>query len=186
MRDEISKNDPIAPIKIRLIEPANNANIKAGRACNGKLSKRDGDRLGFPVFPIQWTNPDTGEVSSGYRESGYIAEAFINMLVFLGWNPGISQEIFSIEELCKIFTLERVGKSGAKFDFDKTRWFNQQYLRSKTKKDLAKELKIILEKKNLKPHSDEYIEEVCEQLKERATFTAVSYTHLTLPTKRIV
>tara|TARA_B100001758_G_C18414546_1_gene618466 strand:+ start:2418 stop:3944 length:1527 start_codon:yes stop_codon:yes gene_type:complete len=138
---------------------------------NGKLSKRDGDRLGFPVFPIQWTNPDTGEVSSGYRESGYIAEAFINMLVFLGWNPGISQEIFSIEELCKIFTLERVGKSGAKFDFDKTRWFNQQYLRSKTKKDLAKELKIILEKKNLKPHSDEYIEEVCEQLKERATFT---------------
>ena len=137
---------------------------------NGKLSKRDGDRLGFPVFPTQWTNPHTGEVSSGYRESGYIAEAFINMLVFLGWNPGISQEIFSLKELCKIFTLERVGKSGAKFDFDKTRWFNQQYLRSKTKKDLAKDLKIILNKKNLQVHSDEYVEEVCEQLKERATF----------------
>jgi len=102
---------------------------------NGKLSKRDGDRLGFPVFPIEWKNPETGAVSIGYKESGYISEAFINMLSFLGWNPGTQQEIFSMEELINAFSLERVGKAGAKFDFDKTRWFNQQYLRSKTKKE---------------------------------------------------
>ena len=104
---------------------------------NGKLSKRDGDRLGFPVFPTQWTNPATGDVSSGYRESGYFPEAFINMLAFLGWNPGNSKELFSMDELCESFALERVGKSGAKFDFDKTRWFNQQYLRAKSKDELA-------------------------------------------------
>ena len=93
---------------------------------NGKLSKRDGDRLGFPVFPLNWKNPETGEISLGYKEGGYLPEAFINMLAFLGWNPGTPQEIFSIDDLCETFTLDRVGKSGAKFDFDKTKWFNQQ------------------------------------------------------------
>jgi len=136
---------------------------------NGKLSKRDGDRLGFPVFPTQWMNPETKEISSGYRESGYISEAVINMLSFLGWNPGTTQEIFSMAELIKAFNLERVGKAGAKFDFDKTRWFNQQYLRAKTKEDLAQDLQIIL-KENGVEANDNFVATVCEQLKERATF----------------
>ena len=136
---------------------------------NGKLSKRDGDRLGFPVFPTEWTNPETKEISSGYRESGYISEAFINMLSFLGWNPGTTQEIFSMEGLIEAFSLERVGKAGAKFDFDKTRWFNQQYLRSKSKEDLAQDLQIIL-KENGVEAEDSFVATVCEQLKERATF----------------
>ena len=136
---------------------------------NGKLSKRDGDRLGFPVFPTEWTNPETKEISSGYRESGYISEAFINMLSFLGWNPGTTQEIFSMEGLIESFSLERVGKAGAKFDFDKTRWFNQQYLRAKSKEDLAQDLQIIL-KENGVEAEDNFVETVCEQLKERATF----------------
>ena len=135
---------------------------------NGKLSKRDGDRLGFPVFPTEWINPETKEVSSGYRESGYISEAFINMLSFLGWNPGTTQEIFSMKELIENFSLERVGKAGAKFDFDKTRWFNQQYLRAKSKEQLAKELQLIL-KKNGVEAEDILVANVCEQLKERAT-----------------
>ena len=136
---------------------------------NGKLSKRDGDRLGFPVFPTEWMNPETKEISSGYRESGYISEAFINMLSFLGWNPGTTQEIFSMEGLIEAFSLERVGKAGAKFDFDKTRWFNQQYLRAKSKEDLAQDLQIIL-KENGVEAEDNFVETVCEQLKERATF----------------
>ena len=136
---------------------------------NGKLSKRDGDRLGFPVFPTEWTNPETKEISSGYRESGYISEAFINMLSFLGWNPGTTQEIFSMEGLIEAFSLERVGKAGAKFDFDKTRWFNQQYLRAKSKEDLAQDLQIIL-KENGVEAEDSFVATVCEQLKERATF----------------
>jgi glutamyl-tRNA synthetase len=136
---------------------------------NGKLSKRDGDRLGFPVFPTEWMNPETKEISSGYRESGYISEAFINMLSFLGWNPGTTQEIFSMEGLIDAFSLERVGKAGAKFDFDKTRWFNQQYLRSKSKEELAQDLQIIL-KENGVEAEDNFVETVCEQLKERATF----------------
>ena len=136
---------------------------------NGKLSKRDGDRLGFPVFPIKWINPDNGDVSLGYKEQGYITEAFINMLSFLGWNPGTTQEIFSMNELIQSFSLDRVGKAGAKFDFDKTKWFNQQYLRAKNKEDLANELQIILKENNIKM-DDKFVASVCNQLKERATF----------------
>jgi glutamyl-tRNA synthetase len=136
---------------------------------NGKLSKRDGDRLGFPVFPTEWYNPETGEKSSGYRESGYIPEAFINMLAFLGWNPGTTKEIFSMNELIEAFSLDRVGKAGAKFDFDKTRWFNQQYLRGKSNKELSNSLQVIL-KKNGIDKDNKYLESVCKQLKERATF----------------
>ena len=116
---------------------------------NGKLSKRDGDRLGFPVFPTNWTNPETGEVSSGYRERGYYPEAFNNMLAFLGWNPGTTQELFTMKELISSFSLDRVGKAGAKFDFDKTKWFNQQYLRGQSSDDLARELTPYLKKKGL-------------------------------------
>ena len=136
---------------------------------NGKLSKRDGDRLGFPVFPLNWKNPETGEISLGYKEGGYLPEAFINMLAFLGWNPGTPQEIFSIDDLCEIFTLDRVGKSGAKFDFDKTKWFNQQYLRSKSKLELAEMLQVILKKNDISAELN-YVANVCQQLKERATF----------------
>ncbi len=100
----------------------------------GKLSKRDGDRLGFPVFPLEWTNPQTGETSSGYRESGYFPEAFINILAFLGWNPGTEQEIFSMDELIQAFSLERVGKAGSRFDPEKAKWYNHQYLVKKAMK----------------------------------------------------
>lgn len=97
---------------------------------NGKLSKRDGDKMGFPVFPLKWTNP-AGETSRGYREDGYFPEAFVNLLAMLGWNPGTEQEIFSMDELIKAFSLDKVGKSGAKFNPEKAKWFNKEYLRMK-------------------------------------------------------
>jgi glutamyl-tRNA synthetase len=106
----------------------------------GKLSKRDGDRLGFPVFPLNWTDPETGEESIGYKERGFLPDAFINMLAFLGWNPGTEQEIFSLDELVEAFSLEKVGKSGARFDFEKTKWFNQQYIKNKSNKELLVQL----------------------------------------------
>jgi glutamyl-tRNA synthetase len=133
---------------------------------NGKLSKRDGDRLGFPVFPIEWTNPETGDVSKGYREEGYFKEAFTNMLAFLGWNPGTTQEIFSMDELIDSFSLERVGKAGAKFDFDKTKWFNQQYLRAKDGQELSDLVSNLFQEKV----SDADLAVICELMKERATF----------------
>ncbi len=104
---------------------------------NGKLSKRDGDRLGFPVFPLQWTDPKTGDVSSGYRENGYLPEAVVNFLALLGWNPGNDQEIFSLEELITLFNLDRCSKSGAKFDYKKGTWFNHQYIQMKSNAEIA-------------------------------------------------
>ena len=134
----------------------------------GKLSKRDGDKLGFPVFPTDWKTPE-GEVYSGYKEWGYFSEAFVNMLALLGWNPGTEQEIFSLKELTKIFTLERVGKSGSRFDPDKTKWFNHQYLQAKSNNELA----ILVEaelKKNGIITDIKFVEKICEMLKERANF----------------
>jgi glutamyl-tRNA synthetase len=136
---------------------------------NGKLSKRDGDRLGFPVFPLNWTDPEIGEKSSGYRERGYFPEAFINMLAFLGWNPGTAQEIFSLGELVEAFSLDRVSKSGAKFDHDKTKWYNQQYLRAKTNEELAELVKPLITTQ-YPQISSTYLAEVCRLMKERATF----------------
>jgi len=136
---------------------------------NGKLSKRDGDRLGFPVFPIQWTSPE-GEISSGYRESGYFSDAFINMLALLGWNPGTTQEIFSMEELIQTFSLEKVGKSGSKFDPEKTRWFNAQYLRSKSNEELAAYVKPLVAEKGFAMPSDSFLTQYCGLMKERAVF----------------
>ena len=132
---------------------------------NGKLSKRDGDRLGFPVFPIDWTTAE-GELYSGYREKGYFPDAFINMLAFLGWNPGTAQEIFSLEEFVEAFTLDRVSKAGAKFDPEKTKWFQQQYLRNKDDLSLAK---IISNSTDLNL-SEKSLKTICALMKERATF----------------
>lgn len=140
---------------------------------NGKLSKRDGDRLGFPVFPIEW--PDKNEVFSGYREKGYFPEAFVNMLALLGWHVSGNQEIFSMEELIKEFSLERVSKSGAKFDPEKTKWFNQQYLRMKSDEELAISFSKVINEK-LKDTSDsrlltfDYVQNVCKLIKEKAHF----------------
>lgn len=134
---------------------------------NGKLSKRDGDRLGFPVFPTEWMNPETKEISSGYREGGYFSEAFTNMLAFLGWNPGTPQELFTMDELVESFSLERVGKAGAKFDFDKTKWFNQQYLRAKTGAELVELVQPFAAGKKI---DKVHLSAVCELMKERATF----------------
>lgn len=132
---------------------------------NGKLSKRDGDRLGFPVFPTNWITAE-GELYSGYREQGYFAGAFINMLAFLGWNPGTTQEIFSMDELIAAFSLDRVGKAGAKFDPDKTKWFQQQYLKAASDEELATLLKQEFELTS----PDEKIVAFCHLMKERATF----------------
>ena len=134
---------------------------------NGKLSKRDGDRLGFPVFPLRWTDPKTGEVSSGYRESGYLPEAFINMLALLGWNPGTEQEIFTMDELIASFSIERVGKAGAKYDPEKSKWFNHHYLAALSDAELAAYLMPMLIAKGI-TCSKEYAERVCGLVKERA------------------
>lgn len=136
---------------------------------NGKLSKRDGDRLGFPVFSLDWIDPTSGEKSSGYREKGYYPEAFINMLALLGWNPGTDQEIMSLDELTQLFDLERVHKGGAKFDPEKTKWFNQQYLRKQPDAVLGEQLKKKLQAAGIETTLDRAIH-AATLLKERATF----------------
>jgi glutamyl-tRNA synthetase len=136
---------------------------------NGKLSKRDGDRLGFPVFPLMWNDPKSGEISSGYRESGYFADGFVNMLAFLGWNPGTDQEIFSMEELVEAFTLERVGKSGSKFDPAKARWFNHQYLLSRSDNEVARLFDLLLKDKGIHEPMDR-VEKVVSLVKDRVNF----------------
>ena len=137
---------------------------------NGKLSKRDGDRLGFPVFPLDWKDPDTGDKSSGYRERGYYPEAFINMLALLGWNPGTDQEIMSLEELTRLFDLERVHKGGAKFDPEKTKWFNQQYLRRRPDAVLGEQLRDRAKALHGIDTTAERATQAAALLKERATF----------------
>lgn len=136
---------------------------------HGKLSKRDGDRLGFPVFPVEWRSNDGKDIFSGYREQGFMPEAFVNMLAFLGWNPGSDREIFSLSELISEFSLERVGKSGSKYDFSKTKWFNQQHLRLKPDHNVFEDL-ISLNKELLDRHTKEYILSVISLVRERATF----------------
>jgi glutamyl-tRNA synthetase len=134
----------------------------------GKLSKRDGDNDGFPVFPLEWKSTE-GIISSGYRESGYYPEALINLLAMLGWNPGTEQEIFSLEELSNLFTLERVNKSGARFDPEKAKWFNQQYLQQKPDSELAEQFSRILRQKGIEVKPD-FIIKIISQVKERAVF----------------
>ncbi|MBC7411693.1 MAG: glutamate--tRNA ligase [Bacteroidia bacterium] len=135
----------------------------------GKLSKRDGDRLGFPTFPLNWTDPKTGETSSGYREQGYFPEAFVNMLALMGWNPGDNTEIMNLEELTSKFSFEKVSKSGAKFDPKKAVWFNQQYLRMQTNEALALIFEKQLSQHNITaPH--EFVIAVCNLIKEKVNF----------------
>jgi glutamyl-tRNA synthetase len=135
----------------------------------GKLSKRDSDRLGFPVFPLAWKDPLSGDFSRGYREDGYFPEAFINLLALLGWNPGTEQELFSLEELVNLFGLDRVIKSGAKFNPDKAKWFNQQVLRTKSNEELARLYQVELREQDIVADND-YVAQVCGFVKERATF----------------
>ena len=162
----------------------------------GKLSKRDGDRLGFPVFPLRWVNAE-GEVSRGYREDGYFPEAFVNMLAFLGWNPGDDTELYTLEELIPVFSLERVIKSGARFNADKAKWYNKEYLRAKPAEELAQLFAPVLEQHGIKvvdcpacaqvagaelsPQGYDfknhifttcYVARVIETLRDRATFVA--------------
>ena len=133
----------------------------------GKLSKRDGDKLGFPVFPLEYTSPE-GEVSKGYKEDGYFPESVVNFLAFLGWNPGTEQEIFSMEELIAAFDLSKVNKAGARFDPDKTKWFNHQYMQEQNNYDLAEKFKA--ERTELADIDVNFIELVVDKIKERATF----------------
>jgi len=133
----------------------------------GKLSKRDGDQLGFPVFPMQFNN--NGEMCKGYREDGYFPEAFINMLALLGWNPGTEQEIFSMDELIDQFTIERVGKSGSRFDPDKTKWFNHQYIMKKSAEEVAELFRADLDARGI-DYSKFDIVRICELMKERISF----------------
>jgi glutamyl-tRNA synthetase len=135
----------------------------------GKLSKRDGDKLGFPVFPLPWEDTTTKEISIGYKDFGFLPEAFINFLALLGWNPGTEQEIFSMDELAKVFSLEKVSKSGAKFDFEKAKWFNHQYLKVKSDEELAELYKIILQEKEVKADLL-FIIKICGLIKERVNF----------------
>ena len=136
---------------------------------NGKLSKRDGDRLGFPVFPLDWLDPTSGERSSGYRERGYYPEAFANMLALLGWNPGGDIELMSMADMVKYFDLARVHKGGAKFDPDKTKWFNQQYLRMRPDAELGAQLQARLKGQGIET-TVQRATAAAVLLKERATF----------------
>jgi len=136
----------------------------------GKLSKRDGDKLGFPVFPLEWTDPKSGDVSKGYKEEGYFAEAVVNFLAFLGWNPGTEQEIFSLEELINAFDLERVNKAGARFDPDKIKWFNHHYMQEQDDYGIA--LAFQSSRIELTEIDTQYIEMVIALVKERATFVS--------------
>lgn len=134
----------------------------------GKLSKRDGDKLGFPVFPLEWKDPSTQEISRGYREDGYFPEAMINFLAFLGWNPGTEQEIFDLEALCEAFEIERVNKSGARFDPDKIKWFNHQYMQMQYDEDIAEAFKA--QQPQLADIDVDYVSMVVKLIKERATY----------------
>ncbi len=139
---------------------------------NGKLSKRDGDRLGFPVFPMNWNDPSSGELSSGYREAGYLPEAVVNLLALLGWNPGTTQELFTLEELVQAFSLDRVSKSGAKFDQNKAKWFNQQYVRKMSDEMLVSYLEKAVAENGLDKQFDQaFLLQTCKLVKEKISFT---------------
>jgi glutamyl-tRNA synthetase len=135
----------------------------------GKLSKRDGQKHGFPVFPMKWTDPETKETFPGYKESGYLPEAFINILAFLGWNPGTEKELYTIDELIQEFDLDKVGKAGSKFDPDKAKWYNHKYLMQKSDSELADMFMPMLQGKGI-PASKDFVEKICSLVKDRINF----------------
>ncbi len=136
---------------------------------NGKLSKRDADKMGFPIFPLDWTDPHTGELAKGYKETGYLPDALINFLAFLGWNPGTEQEIFSMSELIEAFSFERIGKAGARFDIQKAQWFNQQYLRALSDGALSDFLLDSLRFENISCSKEKAVK-ICTVMRDRITF----------------
>ena len=137
---------------------------------NGKLSKRDGDKLRFPIFPLEWHDPASGAVSKGYREEGYLPEAVVNFLALLGWNPGNDQEIMSMDELISLFSFEHCSRNGAKFDFEKGKWFNHKYLSEKPDAELAALFRPILDEKGITGFSDEYVARAVGMVKSRISF----------------
>lgn len=138
---------------------------------NGKLSKRDGDRLGFPVYAQNWTDPKTGELTKGFKELGFLPEAFVNLLAMLGWNDGTDQELFSMEDLTRKFSIERISKAGAKFDFEKAKWYNHEWIKSMDNSELLPLVKEVLESQGLDLESKgrAYLEQVLELIKDRCT-----------------
>ncbi len=143
---------------------------------NGKLSKRDGDRLGFPVYAMDWKDPATGDITKGFKEIGFLPEAFINMLAVLGWNDGTEQEIFSLDELIEKFSIERVHKAGAKFDFEKAKWFNHEWIKKLPASNYISQVKQIFIDKGIEITDDAYLEKVMELIKERCTLLPDLYT----------
>ena len=143
---------------------------------NGKLSKRDGDRLGFPVYAMNWTDPKTGDLTKGFRELGFLPEAFVNMLGVLGWNDGTEQELFAIDELIQKFSVERISKSGAKFDFEKAKWFNHEWIKKSTNDVLLPQINDILSENNVSDISEEYTLAVLSAVKERMTYVSDFWT----------
>ena len=143
--------------------------LKPAGMGNGKLSKRDGDKMGFPVFPLEWVDPITKNISKGYREGGYLPEALVNFLALLGWNPGVEQELFSVEELISLFDLEKVNKAGAHFDIEKIKWFNHQYLQKIPVATLVEDFSPIVAEKGVKVSKDK-LTEIVSLIRERATF----------------
>lgn len=144
---------------------------------NGKLSKRDGTRYGFPVFASTWADPKTGEITEGFRERGFLPEAFINMLAMLGWNDGTEQELFTLDELVQKFTIEKVHKGGAKFDFEKAKWFNHEWIRKSGAGRYKEEVKKIFEQKELTITDDSYFEKVLDLVKDRCTLLTDFWEH---------
>jgi glutamyl-tRNA synthetase len=142
---------------------------------NGKLSKRDGDRLGFPVFAMNWTDPKTGELIKGFKELGFLPEAFVNLLAVLGWNDGTEQEIYSLEELVDKFSIEKVHHSGAKFDYEKAKWFNHEWIKKLEGSRYKEQVKEIFEKRGIKINDEEKFDKVLELVKDRCTLLSDFY-----------
>jgi len=143
---------------------------------DGKLSKRDADQMGFPIFPLNWNDPTSGELAKGFKENGYLPDALANFLAFLGWNPGTEQEIFSMEQLITAFSIERIGKSGAKFDIHKAQWFNAQYLRAKSNEELISFLFESLTKEKIECSKEKALK-ICLVMKDRVTFPSDFWEH---------
>ena len=142
---------------------------------NGKLSKRDGDRLGFPVYAMDWKDPKTSELTKGFKEIGFLPEAFVNLLAVLGWNDGTEQEIFTMEELIEKFSIEKVHKGGAKFDFEKAKWFNHEWIKKLSVERYQQEVKEVFESKGISIIDDAYLLSVMELVKDRCTLLSDFY-----------